>query len=147
MRIAISSVDINRKSALCAELQRLYPFSTPEYIHQTPPEAFYYNSFSRSLRYHMRGDFITTNPLYDIYATVDKFINTDEKRFLNWMRILRKIRYTTLFYIPSEELMQEDSDLRLILDFFHAPYNILQGTITEMVEQAIFVLGWHEKLN
>ena len=156
MRIALSGVSKQTKELLATEILRRWPDQCPPLLDTFAPKIRDYlkyrtlNEYSLKLYHHTQPNFLTVFPLYDCCVIVSGFSYDDTAG--EYFRILRAIQYDRVFYIPygngeismspSPFFAELDHELKLMLDFFRVPYNVLIGAVEQMVDQIGFVLGW-----
>ena len=152
MRIAIVSMDDDKKMAVAESLQDYNPL--PLLRTEVLPTVFQ-NPVSAIMKKHLQNTYITTTSLYDLYVRHNPLNSSIIIKPIHWLAALYKIKYDHTFYIPLDKnevytwpltyksySIPQDVYLKVILDFFHVPYNTLLGSVEEMVEQAVFILGY-----
>ena len=101
------------------------------------------------LRYHFRlKNFVSSRSIFDVWAYNRLSVKTDFL-FQTFNLAQKYLNYDYLFYIPIEfDLIDDgfrptdkeyqiaiDKEIKLLLDFYHIPYNIITGTIEQRIEK------------
>lgn len=104
-------------------------------------------------KHYFTKNFIASRGLYDTFAYSRVMVDPWYHWWLfNWG--FKHIYYDHVFYLPVEfdieddglrydEVLQEviNSDIQLILDFYHVPYHTIEGTVEERYASICKILG------
>src|SRR5712691_5451180 len=100
MRIAIVSVDENRKLLIAESLQDYNPL--PLLQTEILP-TIWGNPVYKILDKHSQNAYITTTSLYDLYIKNMTFNPAVKTNFLSWMVALHEVIYDHILYIPVQQ--------------------------------------------
>lgn len=160
MRIAMSGAGGTGKSTLVKAMRDVWPehfgdlqlidsIRHPEHIQLSQIER---QSFlNKMYRENQLGDnFISSRSLYDVYAYSRQTVGS-WYQWVQWQGALRKVKYDYVFYLPIEfeikpnedgtrplspdEIYPFQTELQIVLNFYHVPVHILSGSIKYRLTQ------------